>query len=67
MDAERLLSQKIYNAALDCGFDNCGIIGPEDLLGSEKFLNDRMKKIPESLGFYAGMTRDMTIQRLSNG
>lgn len=48
--------QEIYRAALDCGYDNCGIISPDDLAGSETHLQERMATIPESAGFYGGMT-----------
>ncbi len=49
------LGEKIYQSAMDCGYDNCGIIAPEDLTGSEALLEERMEKVPESAGFYNGI------------
>lgn len=49
------LAETILQSALQCGYDNCGIIAPEDLTGSEALLEERMEKIPESAGAYAGI------------
>lgn len=48
------ISQEIYDAALNCGYDNCGIIRPEALAGSEERLSERMKRVPSSSRFYKG-------------
>lgn len=49
------LSHEIYNAALACGYDNCGIIAPEDINGSAALLQKRLEDIPSSTGFYEGI------------
>ena len=49
------LSNEIYQAALACGYDNCGIIAPEDLTGSKERLQERMGKVPSSAAIYGGM------------
>ena len=38
-------AETIFQSALQCGYDNCGIIAPEDLTGSEELLKERMEKI----------------------
>lgn len=49
-------AETIFQSALQCGYDNCGIIAPEDLTGSEELLKERMEKIPESAGVYNGLS-----------
>lgn len=49
------LSSEIYQAALRCGYDNCGMITPDDLAGSEQGFRERLEKVPSSAGFYNGM------------
>ncbi len=49
-------AQAIYEAALSCGYDNCGILKPEELGGNEEYLRQRIERIPaSSAGFYQGM------------
>ena len=52
MDFAKTISQ----FALNCGYDNCGIIAPEDLTDSIERLKERMEKVPESSGFYNGIS-----------
>lgn len=49
------LSQEIYNAALEYGFDNCGIIPLSDLDGYKERLDERKNKVPQSKDFYERM------------
>lgn len=49
------ISDEIYRAAIDCGYDNCGIILPEDVNGAAAFLQKRMEDVPSSRGFYNGI------------
>lgn len=46
------LSQNIYKKALECGFDNCGIIPIEALDVYKNQLKERMDKFPESAAVY---------------
>lgn len=52
MVMNRTLEQNIYEMALECGFENCGIIPISDLDGYKERLNERKKKILESEQFY---------------
>lgn len=45
------IAEKIFGAAIECGFDDCGVIAPERLDGCEKFLRERIEKVPAA-GFY---------------
>ncbi len=49
------LSHEIFKAALDCGYDNCGIIAPEAINDSEALLKKRIEDVPSSAGFYEGV------------
>ncbi len=49
------IARKIFRAARECGFDDCGIIAPEQLEGCEKFLKERIEEIPSSAAFYANI------------
>ena len=49
------LAGEIYSAALQCGYDNCGIILPEDVKGASDFLQKRMEDVPSSISFYKGI------------
>lgn len=46
------LSKEIYNCAIRCGFDNCGIISVNALSGFEDFLEKRINNVPQSKSFY---------------
>lgn len=56
------LSQEIYDAALECGFDNCGIIPLSDLEGYKERLDERKNKVPQSKDFYERMDGFTKIQ-----
>lgn len=45
-------AQAIYDAALDCGFDNCGIIPLSDLEGFQARYDERLERLPQSGLFY---------------
>ncbi len=53
-------AKRILQSALDCGYDNCGIIAPEDLIDSAEYLKERMEKIPESAMAYNGIAANFT-------
>lgn len=40
------IAESIYQAALSCGFDHCGIISLDDLDGFDSFLQERKKSPP---------------------
>lgn len=46
------LSKEIYNCAVQCGFDNCGIISINALNGFDELLKKRIKDVPQSKFFY---------------
>lgn len=46
------LSKKIYRAALDCGFDRCGIISVDELDGFEELFRERKQKVPAAGMFH---------------
>ena len=52
-----LLAEQIKSAALDMGYEKCGIINISQLDGYEEKLNERIDRIPEAKGFYQGMYR----------
>lgn len=56
----QVLSEKIYQTAITCGYDGCGIIPIEAMTGYKKRIEERMEKIPESkkvYRFYDAFTR----------
>lgn len=55
------LSKKIYHCAIQCGFDNCGIISVNTLDEFKEFLRKRVSNVPESKAFYenVGSFRDI--------
>lgn len=57
-------SQDIYNAALGCGFNNCGIIPISYLDGFEELLKERIKNVPESAEFYKNFERFLHVKEL---
>ena len=54
MDTDKL-GQVIYEKALACGFDDCGIIPIDDMDGFQQRLQEREEKVPSSAFFYQGM------------
>lgn len=46
------LSKKIYAAAIECGFDNCGIVSVDAVDGFKEFYQKRVDDIPQSKFFY---------------
>jgi epoxyqueuosine reductase QueG len=46
------LSKEIYNCAIQCGFDNCGIISVNALNGFEELYQKRISDVPQSKFFY---------------
>lgn len=47
-----VLAEKIYQMALECGFDNCGIIPVSDIDGYQQRLTEREEKVPSSVRVY---------------
>lgn len=56
MDADKL-GQDIYDKALACGFDDCGIIPVDDMDGFQQRLQEREEKVPSSALFLSGNGR----------
>lgn len=52
------LSMSIYNACMDAGFSDCGIIAIEDMAEYITKTQERVEKIPSSAGFYGAAIRD---------
>ena len=50
MDTDKL-GQVIYDKALACGFDDCGIIPIDDMDGFQQRLQEREEKVPSSAFF----------------
>jgi len=59
-----LLAEKIKSAALDMGYEKCGIIKISDIDGYEEKLEERIDKIPEAKGFYQSQYRFIQAQEL---
>jgi epoxyqueuosine reductase len=51
------LSLQIKNAALDMGYEKCGIVKISDMHGYKEKLEERIEKIPEAKGFYQSQYR----------
>lgn len=49
------IAERIYQAALSCGFDNCGIISVNALDGFGALFMERKKKIPSGEAFYSNI------------
>ena len=50
---------EIHKKAIECGYDNCGIISLDELDDYKVYLDERISKIPESrfaYGFYDDFT-----------
>ncbi|MDR3594952.1 4Fe-4S double cluster binding domain-containing protein [Clostridium sp.] len=52
-----LLAEQIKNAALEMGYEKCGIIKISQLDGYEEKLNERIERIPQAKGFYQNLYR----------
>ena len=52
--SDTALSKKIYDLALQYGFDDCGIVPVEKLTGFDDLLQKRVTAVPESAPFYKG-------------
>ena len=57
-----VLAEEMKSAALDMGYEKCGIIKISDIDGYEEKLEDRIKKIPEAKGFYQSQYRFVQAQ-----
>lgn len=57
-----LLADKIKNAALNFGYEKCGIIKISDIDGYKEKLDERIERIPEAKGFYQGQYRFTQLQ-----
>jgi len=57
-----LLAEQIKSAALEIGYEKCGIIKISQLDGYEEKLNERIEHIPEAKGFYQSMYRFTHLQ-----
>jgi len=49
---EQNLAEQISRAALDCGFERCGIVPLDELEGFSERLREREEKVPSSKKFY---------------
>ncbi|WP_459481384.1 epoxyqueuosine reductase [Clostridium saccharoperbutylacetonicum] len=52
-----LLEDQIKNAALNFGYEKCGIIKISDIGGYKEKLDERIENVPEAKGFYQGQYR----------
>lgn len=52
-----LLAEQIKRAALEMGYEKCGIIKISDIDGYKEKLEERIERIPESKGFYQSQYR----------
>lgn len=55
------LAQSIHQAALDAGFDNCGILALDDMESFADRVTERMDAVPDSRAFYEGIRRNADI------
>ncbi len=49
---DSVLAKEIYDKAVSCGFDNCGIIPIDDMDRFEEYFQERKKAVPSSAFFY---------------
>lgn len=57
-----LLADQIKNAALNLGYEKCGIIKISDIDGYKEKLDERIERIPEAKGFYQSQYRFTNLQ-----
>ena len=57
------LAQSIHQAALDTGFDNCGILALDDMESFADRVTERMDAVPDSRAFYEGIRRNADIRK----
>lgn len=57
-----LLAEQIKSAALDLGYEKCGIIKISDMSGYGERLNERIELVPEVKSYYEGFYRFAHIQ-----
>jgi len=57
-----LLAEQIKSAALEMGYEKCGIIKISQLNGYEEKLSKRIERIPEAKGFYQSLYRFTHVQ-----
>ena len=58
------LAQAIYETALSCGFDNCGIIPISALDGYKQRLQEREEAVPQSRPFYQNIEHLAAVREL---
>ena len=56
------LALQIKNAALEMGYEKCGIIKMSDINGYKERLEERIERIPEAKGFYQSQYRFIQAQ-----
>lgn len=57
-----LLADQIKSAALNLGYEKCGIIKISDIDGYKEKLDERIELVPEAKGFYQGQYRFTQLQ-----
>ena len=57
------LAQSIYQAALEAGFDNCGVISLDDMQSFDARLKERIEAVPESGPFYESIRGNADIRK----
>ena len=58
------LAARIYEKALSCGFDNCGIIPVSALDGYKERVKERKDKVPQSRSFYENIASLAAVKEL---
>lgn len=58
------LAQAIYETALSCGFDNCGIIPVSALDGYKQRLQEREEAVPQSRPVYQDIEHLAAVREL---
>jgi epoxyqueuosine reductase len=57
-----LLAEQIKSAAIDRGYEKCGIIKISNINGYKEKLDERIERIPEAKGFYQNLYRFTHLQ-----